>query len=79
MRIQPLAPLGITHRAERDTTLGGFHVPQDSMVIANLWAMNHDPAFWKDPDTFRPERFIEEGTKDTTFPFGLGKEIVVSL
>jgi len=75
MRINPLTPLGVPHGCSEDTTLGGYFVPKGSLVISNLYAMNHDPTVWKDPESFRPERFLEPGVKDTTFPFGLGKKV----
>lgn len=73
LRINPLAPLGIAHRATADTTLGGYDIPEDAIVLPNLYAMNHDSRIWKDPEVFRPERFTEDGAKDLTFVFGLGK------
>jgi len=36
-----------------------------------------DPQFWKDPENFRPERFLDEDHKifrsENVIPFGLGK------
>ena len=29
-------------------------------VIPNLWACHHNPSFWPDPWTFKPERFLDE-------------------
>ena len=43
----------------------------------------HDPATFKDPDQFRPERFIRNGKLDTTlrdpaaFIFGYGRRYVL--
>lgn len=30
------------------------------MLFYNLYAMYNDKRFWKDPENFRPERFINE-------------------
>lgn len=73
LRINPVAPLGVAHRATVDTTLGGYYIPEDTLVLANLYAMNHDSQVWGDPEVFRPERFVEDGVKDSTLVFGIGK------
>ena len=28
-------------------------------IIVNMWAVNHDESFWKDPFVFKPERFLD--------------------
>jgi cytochrome P450 len=28
--------------------------------MPNLYALHHDPRYWKKPDEFRPERWLEE-------------------
>ena len=28
--------------------------------MVNLWAVHNDPDYWKEPDIFKPERFIDE-------------------
>lgn len=50
------------------------------MVMINQWALHHDPEFWKDPDEFRPERFLEaDGTPapkpDNFMPFSMGRRV----
>lgn len=77
MRVLSPFPLSIMHRAVKDTTLGEYSIPADTM-ITNLGAMHHDPDLWGDPENFRPERFINENgelVKDMTFPFSFGMSI----
>ncbi|KAG9450869.1 hypothetical protein H6P81_010834 [Aristolochia fimbriata] len=58
-RLRPIAPLGIPHKAVKDTTLMGKRIEAGTTVMVNLYAVLHDPAVWKEPDRFHPERFLE--------------------
>ncbi len=77
-RIATIAPLGVPHRASEDTTLcGGYTIPQNALVISNIWAIHHDHDVWKDLDLFRPERFLDGNTfkqqPEEYLPFSVGK------
>ncbi|KAK7571915.1 hypothetical protein V9T40_014387 [Parthenolecanium corni] len=67
----------IPHRALRDCTVQGYYIPKDTMVIANFNGVLMDQEFWKDPEVFRPDRFIDADGKlnvpDQYLPFGFGK------
>ncbi|KAK7864643.1 hypothetical protein R5R35_012415 [Gryllus longicercus] len=67
----------IPHRALKDTTIQGYNIPKDTMVICNFHCTLMDKTFWGDPEAFRPERFIDSQGKvfipDMYTPFGLGK------
>ncbi|KAF8875846.1 cytochrome P450 [Infundibulicybe gibba] len=41
-----------------DGIIGGYFVPKDSIIIANLWGMMHDPEIYPDPFRFDPSRHI---------------------
>lgn len=41
---------------------GGRTIPKCTRVLYNIHSVNHDPALWKDPDAFRPERFLDPVT-----------------
>ncbi|KAG9450887.1 hypothetical protein H6P81_010852 [Aristolochia fimbriata] len=58
-RMRPIAPLGIPHKALNDTSLMGERIEAGTTVMVNLYAVLHDPAVWKEPDRFDPERFLE--------------------
>jgi len=80
LRWRPVTPLAIAHAATEDYVYEGYFIPKGAMVIGNSWAILHDPDMYPDPDTFKPERFINaDGTlRDDpvlTSAFGFGKRI----
>lgn len=56
-RYYPFAPF-IGGRAPRETEYDGERIPENSMVLLDLYGQNHDPDLWPDPYSFRPERFL---------------------
>jgi fatty-acid peroxygenase len=56
-RFYPFAPF-IGGRAPREVEWDGERVPENSMVLLDLYGQNHDPELWGDPYAFRPERFL---------------------
>ncbi|GFS38901.1 cytochrome P450, family 98, subfamily A, polypeptide 3 [Actinidia rufa] len=78
LRLHPPTPLMLPHRASANVKIGGYDVPKDSTVNVNVWAIGRDPAVWKSPLEFRPERFMEEdvdlkGHDFRLLPFGAGR------
>lgn len=51
-------------------------IPAGTLVMNNLYSVHMDPEYWKDPHTFRPERFINpDGSfhkDERLIPFGKG-------
>lgn len=48
------------------------------MVLPSLHSVLMDPEYWKDPETFRPERFLDHSgenliKEERLIPFGLGE------
>jgi cytochrome P450 len=80
LRWQVGLPLGFPHASTQDCVYRGFFIPKGSITIANSWAILHNPDLYPDPETFKPERFLnEDGTfrDDPTISlaFGAGKRI----
>jgi cytochrome P450 len=59
--------------ATRDDVIGGYHVPAGATVVMPMYGLHFDPRFWKRPEEFRPERFLEDEINPHAFiPFGAG-------
>ncbi|XP_069161652.1 methyl farnesoate epoxidase isoform X1 [Procambarus clarkii] len=57
-RMRAVTPICVPHCALRDTTLQGRRIPEGTTVLCNLYSVHMDQDYWGDPDTFRPERFV---------------------
>lgn len=80
LRLETLVPSSVPHRSLRDTTLGGFHIPKDTIIIPGLFSLHNDKDIWGDPENFRPERFLNSKgnlnlKKDVSLPFGAGRRL----
>ncbi|CAL5351708.1 unnamed protein product [Camellia sinensis] len=80
LRLHPPTPLMLPHRANANVKIGGYDIPEGSNVHVNVWAVARDPAVWKNPMEFRPERFFEEdvdmkGHDYRLLPFGAGRRV----
>lgn len=78
LRITSLVPLALPHQTSEETKLCGYTIPKATLVIVNLWAVNHDPRVFENPHVFNPYRFLNEDgelcQKKTKFqlPFSIG-------
>eukprot|EP01018_Ginkgo_biloba_P019790 Gb_03772 [translate_table: standard] len=86
LRLHPAAPLLLPHTTHKACEVGGYLIPQKSQVLVNVWAMGRDPAIWREPLDFLPDRFLEgddkmdyKGHNFELIPFGAGRRICVGL
>ncbi|CCM03828.1 uncharacterized protein FIBRA_05977 [Fibroporia radiculosa] len=57
-RWNPVVPMAVPHRAMQDDEYRGYHIPAGCTVIANSWAILHDPTLYPDPFEVIPERYL---------------------
>ncbi|MBE0699001.1 MAG: cytochrome P450, partial [Anaerolineaceae bacterium] len=80
LRLYP--PLLTTNRqALKDDVVGGYTIPAGAVISISPYALQRDPRFWKDPETFNPERFSKQETGERPrfayFPFGGGPRLCI--
>ena len=80
MRLYPPIP-EFARQALSDVPLGEFVIPKGTIVMVPVFAMHHDPRWFEDPDSFRPERFANGAEKALPklayLPFGGGPRVCI--
>ncbi|KAI3900346.1 hypothetical protein MKW92_006941 [Papaver armeniacum] len=82
MRMKPIAPLAIPHKACKDTSLMGKKVDKGTKVMVNIHALHHTEKVWKEPYKFMPERFLQKQDKameQSLLPFSAGMRICAGM
>ncbi|GLC47475.1 hypothetical protein PLESTF_000433500 [Pleodorina starrii] len=66
LRMYPQPPILIRRALSEDTLPaglggdpGGYPIGKGADLFISVWNLHRSPYLWKDPDTFRPERFFE--------------------
>ncbi|XP_031488231.1 cytochrome P450 71AP13-like [Nymphaea colorata] len=79
LRLHLPVPLLVPRESIEPCELDGYIIPAKTRVLVNAYAIARDPHSWDDPETYRPERFLEKpidfkGSQDFEFlPFGGGR------
>ncbi|GKU08041.1 unnamed protein product [Fusarium langsethiae] len=75
LRLFPPAPFGLQRVCPSGASIDGCAIPAGTIVSVDTFVMSRDARFFTDPDEFRPERWIGEGTGDhleASRPFSTG-------
>jgi cytochrome P450 len=80
MRLYPPAP-GLCRQAVAPDEIQGYPVPAGALLMPSQWVTHRHPAYWDEPDAFRPERFLPGRAADRPkfayFPFGGGPRVCI--
>ncbi|HQV34828.1 MAG TPA: cytochrome P450 [Flavobacterium sp.] len=78
MRLYPPAYFIDRVNIEEDT-FDGLTLPKGSNLLFSVYEIHRHPDFWKEPEAFIPERFLDENTKFSKnyFPFGAGPRMCI--
>nr|ANY58160.1 putative CYP719 [synthetic construct] len=86
MRMKPIAPLAIPHKACRDTSLKGRKIDKGTQIMVNIYALHHNENVWKEPFKFMPERFLQtdqdvngKAMDQSLLPFSAGMRICAGM
>lgn len=74
LRLYPGGPLLVPHQSRENVSIGGYEIPQGTMLLVNAYHIHRDPSLWDEPTKFMPERF-ESGDAEAKkmLPFGMGR------
>jgi cytochrome P450 len=75
LRLYPPVPV-LAREATTEITLAGRRLPRGTLVLVVPWLLHRNPKLWPEPDTFRPDRFLE-GTPPRYgyIPFSIGPRV----
>ena len=79
-RLHPPAPVLVPRESIEHVRIDGYDIPAKTRVFVNAWAIGRDPETWEDPETYKPERFLDSpidfrGQDFELIPFGAGRRI----
>ncbi|KAF9234667.1 cytochrome P450 [Melanogaster broomeanus] len=80
LRMYPIAPLSIAHATVSDDIFEGYFIPKGSTIVPNVWAMLRDPETYPEPNSFKPERYFQDGKLDdepstSNLGYGFGRRV----
>uniref|UniRef100_A0A8D2KMP5 Steroid 21-hydroxylase n=1 Tax=Urocitellus parryii TaxID=9999 RepID=A0A8D2KMP5_UROPR len=75
LRLRPVVPLALPHRTIRPSSILGYDIPKDTVIIPNLQGANLDEMVWERPQEFWPDRFLKPGKNPKVTSFGCGARV----
>uniref|UniRef100_A0A2N9HH40 Cytochrome P450 n=1 Tax=Fagus sylvatica TaxID=28930 RepID=A0A2N9HH40_FAGSY len=78
LRLHPPVPLLIPRETMSRFKINGYDIYPKMLLQVNVWAIGRDPKYWKNPEEFIPERFIDspidyKGQHFQLLSFGAGR------
>ncbi|KAF2467456.1 cytochrome P450 [Lindgomyces ingoldianus] len=58
MRIRPVTNIGTPHFTTAPIIYKNIHIPANSVVAIQQYAIHYDPSLFPDPESFKPERYL---------------------
>ncbi|KAL0438825.1 UNVERIFIED_CONTAM: cytochrome [Sesamum latifolium] len=79
-RYHPPGPFVTRCKDGDDIKIKKYVIPKNALILINIWATGRDPSIWPNPDSFKPERFLNtevdvKGHNFELIPFGTGRRI----
>jgi cytochrome P450 len=72
LRRRPVLPI-IGRKLTANARLGSYVLPKGTVLLPSIYLLHHEPGIYRDPEVFRPERFLEPSAGTHTWlPFGGG-------
>ncbi|KDQ31912.1 hypothetical protein PLEOSDRAFT_1111004 [Pleurotus ostreatus PC15] len=71
-RICPVVPFGLPHQSAHDLQYKDHIIPNGTVLVVNLWEIYHDPRLFEDPESFKPERYLNS-------QFGFREDIEIDI
>ncbi|GMR46086.1 hypothetical protein PMAYCL1PPCAC_16281 [Pristionchus mayeri] len=83
LRFFPLAARAVARTCMKDTTVGGYEIDKDTIVMADTFAVHFNKDLWgEDVDEFKPERWLESDRRVAAInflTFGAGPRLCVGM
>ncbi len=80
LRLYPTAYIVGRESKEKDE-IDGLEIPKDIMTLISVYHLHRNPKYWKQPNNFVPERFLDKAhplaNSDAYFPFGAGPRMCI--
>jgi len=72
LRMRPPVPC-LLRGTSADSVICDKLIPKNTAIMLDIYAVHHDITYWKEPYTFKPERFLDYEIENYTFiPFSAG-------
>jgi len=80
LRLYPPVPI-LARDVIEDDIVGGYRIPKGGIVFISSYILHHHPNLWKDPESFNPDRFSQEGPIHpySFIPFGAGPRSCIGM